>query len=159
YVILRRDILRLAWPPRKKNIDLLVYLHDANQRRQLETLASKTGYRITVLSSFDNNFPALLARSRYFLSGFGSSFYEALHLNTTPLCWPDSKAHLRDVRKFYEKIGLPVKVLQSSADIESVLLPILQNDSVINPKIQDGTPQIVKILAELVENFKLDDIL
>ncbi|MCD6429742.1 MAG: NTP transferase domain-containing protein [Deltaproteobacteria bacterium] len=150
YVILRREIRRLARPLRPKDIDLLVYLHDTNQRHQLETLAAKTGYRIKVLSSFDNNFPALLARSRYFLSGFGSSFYEALHLNTTPLCWPDSKAHLSDVRRFYEKIGLPVKVLQSSADIEKVLLPVLQNDSVINPKIQDGTPQIVKILAELV---------
>ncbi|MEA1921251.1 MAG: hypothetical protein U9N63_01195, partial [Pseudomonadota bacterium] len=158
YVIIRREIRRLARPSRKKDIDLLVYLHDANQRRQFEVFASKSGYRITVLSSFDNNFPTLLARSRYFLSGFGSSFYESLHLNTTPLCWPDSKAHLNDARKFYEKIGLPVKVLQSSADIEKVLLPVLQNDSVINPKIEDGTPQLVKILSELVENFKLDDI-
>lgn len=155
YVIIRRKIRRLARPPRKKEIDLLVYLHDADQRRQFEVFAPKSGYRITVLSSFDNNFPLLLARSHYFLSGFGSSFYEALHLNTTPLCWPDSEEHLNDALNFYNKIGLPVQILRSFADVEDALFPILQSDSVVLPKIEDGTPRLVKILAAVVKNFAL----
>ena len=152
-VIIRREISRLAWQPREKDIDLLVYLHAADQRRQFEAIASKTGCRITILSSFKNNFPELLARSRYFLSGFGSSFYEALYLDTYPLCWPDTEEHLNDVLNFYKKIGLPAQVLRSCVDGEGALFSTLQSDSISLPAIEDGTPRLVNILAELVKNF------
>ncbi|MBN2809607.1 MAG: hypothetical protein JXR80_08975 [Deltaproteobacteria bacterium] len=155
YVIIRREIRRLTRRPIKKDIDLLVYLHDAKLRHLFEALAAQTDYRIIVLSSFDNNFPTLLARSRYFLSGFGSSFYEALYLDTTPLCWPDSKAHLSDAHNFYEKTGLSVKVIQSLADIYEVLMP-LQKGRVFNPEIKDGTPHLVAALFELLESFNID---
>ena len=153
YVIIRREIRRLTRQSRKKDIDLLVYLHDASHRHQFETYASQTDFQITIISSFADDFPELIARSRYFLSGFGSSFYEAIYLKTFPLCWPDSEEHLNDALNFYEKIGLPVQVLHSFAEVEDALFPILQSDSVLLPAIEDGTPRLVKALAELVKNF------
>jgi len=103
-----------------------------------------------VLSSFADNFPELLVRSRYFLSGFGASFYEAIFLGAYPLCRPDSEAHMSDARNFYEKTGLPVQIFRSSDDIEKRLLPVLQRDIKLTIKVEDGTRRLVKALSDLV---------
>jgi len=155
--IIRREIRRLARQPRKKDIDLLVYLHDENHRYRFETFTSRTDFQIIVISSFVDNFPELLVRSRYFLSGFGTSFYEALYLESFPLCWPDSKAHQIDARKFYEKTGLPVQIFQSFADIKRDLLSVLQSDIELSVPVGDGTPHLVEALFGLVESFNQRD--
>jgi len=157
YTIIRREVRRFARQPRKKDIDLLVYLHDGNHRHQFETFASLTDFQIIVISSFADNFPELLARSRYFLSGFGTSFYEALYLESVPLCWPDSKAHQIDARKFYEKTGLPVQIFQSFADIKRDLLSVLKSDIELSVTVGDGTSHLVEALFGLVESFNQRD--
>jgi len=153
FVIIRREIRRVVRQEKKKDIDLLVYLHNEYHRCQFDDYASQTDFRIFVISSFSEEFHELLARSHYFLSGFGAGFYEALYLKAYPLCWPDSEEHRNDALNFYNKTGLPVQVLDSFADVEDALFPTLQRSRVSFPAIEDGTPHLVRALAELVEDF------
>ncbi len=152
YLILRREIRRELERKHKKELDLLVYLHDQQQRSAIEDFVLRQGLRAKILSNFTPEMPALMAQARCYLSGFGISFYEALTLGTQPVCWPDSAAHKRDALNFFQNLALPACLLSSPADLETQLLPLLRNKPQPLPQLHDGTPRLVAALASLVNN-------
>lgn len=154
YLILRREIRRELGKNQVKELDLLVYLHDEKQRALVSDFASRYDLRAEILNSFSSEMPRLMAQARYYLSGFGISFYEALALGTLPVCWPDSKAHLRDVTNFYQCLAITPCILRSAADLETRLLPLLRSRLPLLPSLQDGTPRVIAALSALVENYQ-----
>lgn len=153
-IILRREIRRERELKLNKELDLLVYLHDKQQRSAVADFVSRHGLRAKILASFTPEMPRLMAQARYYLSGFGISFYEALALGTTPICWPDSNAHQQDVLNFYQNLAVPPCLLASADDLETLLLPRLRTNAPPLPSLQDGTPHLVTALAALVNNYQ-----
>ncbi len=148
YVILRREIRRLQGMHIKKDLDLLAYLYFPDQKKAVQNVASRNGFKIHVIEEFDSDFPGMLARSRIFLSGFGYSFYEALALGAYPITLPLSDAHKRDARKFYDRLGIPSGVLESVEEIEDAVNNMAhQENKFENLRIEDGTPRIVEEIA------------
>ncbi|UCF92617.1 MAG: NTP transferase domain-containing protein [Desulfobacterales bacterium] len=150
YIILRRSI-RQAQNGHDKDIDLLVYLHDEVLRNDIAVFAAKHRWKTEILDGFNPRFPDLLARSKLFLSGFGVSFNEALALQTLPICWPDSEAHRRDAVSFYGALNMPPYVVDSTAELADVVLPLLQSDVCCCAAVEDGTAGIVEELTRLVK--------
>ena len=152
YVILRREIRRLRQRHTKKDIDLLAYLYSADQKKEVRKLAHKNGFKVHVVEGFESNFPALLATSRIFLSGFGYSFYEALALGAYPITLPLSDTHRTDAAKFYDRLGLPSGVLDSVGELGKALNGLAQQKMQIEiPAIEDGTPRIVEEIVSLLK--------
>ncbi|MCF6178005.1 MAG: NTP transferase domain-containing protein [Geopsychrobacter sp.] len=149
-IILRREIRRARAKSYAKNLDLLVYLHDPQKIASIKKFATDNQLRCTILDSFTKEMPRLMAQAHFFISGFGISFYEALVLNTTPVCWPDSNAHRNDALNFYRHFNLPDCLLASAADLEQRLLPLIKGPTPPRPQISDGTPRLVNRLARLV---------
>lgn len=149
FVILRNAVRQLASLPRKKEIDILFYFHEAKRRKAFAKQLSKYSLKTKVIEKFTPEFASDLANARIFVSGFGVSFNEALALNTLPVCWPDSEAHRQDALAFYQNSGMPSFVLESQDDIENVILPLLANHYRVPKTLKDGTPNIVARIAAL----------
>ena len=150
YLIIRRSI-RQAQNGHSKEIDLLVYLHDNALKKDIAASFHKQNIRIEILNDFNPDFANLLARSKIFLSGFGISFNEALALNTLPICWPDSESHRQDAVKFYRELDLPEYVVNSTAELVDVVLPILDSGICSCAAVEDGTRAIIDELTRLVK--------
>ncbi|GAB4108177.1 MAG: hypothetical protein Kow001_04020 [Acidobacteriota bacterium] len=154
YLILRREIREAACKTGDRDLDLLVYLHDAWQRAAITAeLAGRPGLRAQVPAAPVREFPWLLARAHVYVSGFGVSFWEALAVGTRPVCWPDTEAHRRDALRFYQWLGLPEPWLISGPGELRPLLERVCAGSEL-PRITDGTPQVVRELAALAAEKK-----
>ena len=149
YLILRRSI-RQAKNGHSKDIDLLVYLHDEALKNDIAVFADKHPLKTEILNGYNPRFSELLARSKLFLSGFGVSFNEALALKTLPICWPDSEAHRTDAVSFYRELNMPAHVVNSTSELASLILPMLQTEVRCPVSVEDGTPGIVEELTRLV---------
>ena len=150
YVILRRDIRKaknLKW---NKGIDILAYLHPAEQREAVERFAARNNLEAAVVHEFTADFPQLLARARFLLSSFGYSFYEALSLGAFPVTWPLSEFHHNDCLVFYNRMGLSPVVIGKEEDLEARLLPVLAGSKPECIAVEDGTPAIILEIAELL---------
>ena len=150
YLILRRSI-RQAKNGQNKDIDLLVYLHDEALKNDVAAFADKHRVKTEILHGFNSRFADLLARSKLLLSGFGISFNEALALRTLPICWPDSKIHRKDALDFYRELNMPPYVVNSTAELADVVLPMLQTEARCSATVEDGTPGIIEELTRLVQ--------
>lgn len=150
YMILRREIREAARKTGDRDLDLLVYLHDARQRAAITAeLAGQPGLRAEVPAAPVREFPSLLARAHVYLSGFGVSFWEALAVGTRPVCWPDTDVHRQDALRFYRWLGLPEPWLISAP---SELAPVMERARGWDPlpPVEDGTARVVQELAGLV---------
>lgn len=155
FIILRNEIQRLASHMPKKEIDVLVYLHDYNRRKAMKKILYGLGIEFKVMSSFGSGFAPTLARARVFISGFGVSFNEALALQTLPVCWPDSDSHRDDAASFYRHLGMDPLIIDSTANVEAMILTALDNQFVRPSPLQDGTPNIVAEIASLFDSSQL----
>ncbi len=149
FAIIRREIRRYIGLDIDKDIDVLVYLHDEVEREAVSRLAAAQGWTAVVLTGFREGFPELLARSKVFLSGYGQTFYEALALRTFPVAWPLSALHRADAEAFYAAVALPKYIVADVGGLGSVLQGALNERLADAPKLTDGTPAIVRRLAEL----------
>lgn len=148
FIILRNEIRQLASQKVPKEIDVLAYLHDPDRRATIRDILGRCNLKSVVVDGFEPDFPETLAKARVYISGFGISFNEALALGTVPVCWPDSKAHRDDAERFYAHLGLGPLIVETPAEIETMIPDILnQRDDVLPTTIQDGTPNIVAEIA------------
>jgi len=154
YVILRREVLSAGNANTAKDLDLLAYLHCDEQRQQVREFGVQHNLKIHVIEGFQQDFPALLARSRYYLANFGYGFYEALSLGAYPVNWPVSASHAADSLKFYQRLGLLPQIVETQSNLSDVLLPLLQTEPLSNFILRDGTPEIVDALANLVTGLQ-----
>lgn len=152
YVILRREIRKEKKLKQDKDIDILAYLRPAEQREAVERFASLNNLEAFVVNGFNPDFPQLLARARFFLGSFGYSFYEALALGTFPVAWPLSEFHHNDCLVFYSRMGLLPVVIGKEEELEATLLPILAGSQPECIAVEDGTPSIIREIAELLRN-------
>jgi len=152
FLILRQEIRALQGMVVDKDLDLLAYLHDPGQREEVRKWVSQTGIVAEVPDGFSPDFTHKLARSRAYLSGFGTSFYEAVALRTVPLCWPDSDAHRADAERFYRWMGTAPSLVESIADLGGVWHRVGEGSPIAFPRIEDGTPRIVEALKKLAES-------
>jgi len=150
YVILRREIQRVRNLTQNKDIDILAYLHPAEQREAVSRFADHYNIRACVVNGFDPDFPQLLARARFFLGSFGYSFYEALALDAYPVVWPLSDFHRKDTLVFYHRMDLAPVIIDQEDELEKVLYPLLASDKSTCIALKDGTPAIVQEIAELL---------
>ena len=146
YVILRREIRNRRFQQTTKDLDVLAYLHEPEQRDAVQGFLDRSGLSGRVLGSFDPDFASWLARSRVFLSGFGIGCYEALFLGTYPAVWPFSLAHGQDARLFYERVGLPATLIAGPEDLPR-LIPLCSSLPEI-PPLGDGTPRIIDAMVQ-----------
>ena len=109
------------------------------------------------MGSFEPGFAYDLARARVFISGFGVSFNEAVALETLPVCWPDSDAHRDDAERFYRHLGMVPLIIETPADVEGMLLPLMKSKRRLPRTIQDGTPNIVAEIAALFNHHAPED--
>ncbi|MBW1963306.1 MAG: hypothetical protein JRJ04_17850 [Deltaproteobacteria bacterium] len=130
-----------------KDIDILAYLHSTEQREAVSRFAGHYNIKACVVNGFDSDFPQLLARARFFLSGFGYSFYEALALDAYPVVWPLSDFHRKDALVFYHRMDLAI---DQEDELEKVLYPLLASGEPTSITLKDGTPAIVQELAGLL---------
>ena len=151
FVILRNEIRCFAAQRPKKEIDVLVYLHDNERRQRLRKTLASMSLKVKVVRDFASIFAEDLARARVFVSSFGVSFNEALALETLPVCWPDSDAHRDDAERFYRHLGMVPLIIETPADVEGVLLPLMKSKRNLPRPIHDGTPNIVAELATLFQ--------
>ncbi|MFT5285777.1 MAG: spore coat polysaccharide biosynthesis predicted glycosyltransferase SpsG [Planctomycetota bacterium] len=145
YVILREEI---RTTPRKfsgRDIDVLAYLYGESERATLRAFGDQNGLSVHLLEKPADDFPDLLSRSKLFLSGFGITFYEALHLGTRPVAWPLSDQHAADASRFFRALGLESAILSKSTGLD-LLLQLLRSDQPLVPTVTDGTPRIVELL-------------
>ena len=150
YIILRKEIRQLAVNLPPKDIDIFIYLHDKTRCSALENLSQLSIFSTKIISEFEPDFVTYLARAKIFISGFGISFNEALALKTIPVCWPDSDIHRQDALKFYRNLNMTPLLIESSLDMENIVLPLLKEDQQSELKrFEDGTPNIVAELATL----------
>ena len=149
-VIMRREVRRYADAGIAKDIDVLSYLPGETERRELEKACAEEGLIHASPSGFAEDFPLLLARSRVFVSGYGQSFYEALHLKAVPVCWPLSPLHRADAQAFYAAFGLAPLVVDGPGEWTKALSAALAVSSQDFTRPVDGTPRIVEILAGLM---------
>jgi len=152
YLILRREIRQQQLAQPEKALDLLVYLHDEQQRRQFTDFATQHNLKAKIISCFTVNLPELMAAAKLYISGFGISFYEALALKTLPICWPDSTAHHADALTFFKHFELPQLIINGSDEIGDLILPLLAEPSLPRPTCTDGTSRIVDALSRLVND-------
>jgi spore coat polysaccharide biosynthesis protein SpsF len=152
YLIVRREVRRLAEAASAKEMDILAYLHTDQRREEVWNWAASTGLRAEVPTSFSEGFLDRLSRSRVFLSGFGISFYEALALGAVPVCWPDSQAHREDAERFYRWWGVSPLIVESTADFDRAFSTARCIAAETLPKVEDGTPAIVAELGRLLES-------
>jgi spore coat polysaccharide biosynthesis protein SpsF len=155
FIILRREIRQLLSSLPEKRIDVLVYLHDSTQREILQRILCEKGLTFKIMDGFEAGFADDLVTSRIFVSGFGVSFYEALALQTIPVCWPDSESHRDDAQQFFRHCGMTPLVINSPADIEATIMPLLENLIRLPKPFQDGTPNIVAEIAALFDTPRL----
>jgi spore coat polysaccharide biosynthesis protein SpsF len=155
FIILRDEIRRLASNPPPKEIDVLVYLHDAGRRALVRKILGQTGLTSKIMDDFETNFVVDLARARVFISGFGVSFNEALALQTLPVCWPDSDAHREDAARFYRHLGMEPLLVESPEGLREMILSALNKPLGMLTPIRDGTPNIVAEIAALFEASSL----
>lgn len=149
YLILRREIRSVGNLDTPKDIDLLAYLHNQQQRRQVQEFGAQHNLRVHVVEGFQSEFPTLLARSRCYLANFGYGFYEALALGAYPVNWPLSASHAEDSQLFYQRLGLTSQIVTESSQLPEVLLPLMQTEPLKGFELNDGTPEIVAALADL----------
>ncbi len=150
HIILRREIRRRMLP-KEKLYDLLIDLHQLEQQHAVERFAAHHHLKIHMVDGSDSDFPEWLARSRFLLASFGYSFYEALALDTFPIAWPLSESHRKDAVRFYRRMGLAPALIGPDDDLERVLCPLIEADECAHVSLTDGTPAIVRKLAELAE--------
>ena len=151
FIILRKEIRRLAAQRPPKEVDVLVYLHDGERREALRRALASMALKVKMMQEFAPGFADDLARARVFISGFGVSFNEALALETLPVCWPDSDAHREDAERFYRHFGMAPLIIETPADVEGVILPLMKSKRRLPRPIQDGTSNIVAELAALFQ--------
>ncbi len=152
YIVIRREIRYMKNEQVKKDIDLLAYLHSNEQKDALYRIKEDMPINIMVIDAYnEKNFPELLARSRFFMSGFGVSSYEALYLKSYPVIWPNSSQHERDAIRFYNNLNI-IPIIIRSPDELSSLLELIRDDCIKTafPIIKDGTPNIINALKETV---------
>jgi spore coat polysaccharide biosynthesis protein SpsF len=149
FVILRNEIRRFDAQRPTKEIDVLVYLHDDERRQRLKKMLASMSLKVKVTQDFASGFAEDLARARVFVSSFGISFNEALALETLPVCWPDSDAHREDATRFYRNLDMEPLIVDSAAEIESVISTALKGLFHPPKPIQDGTPNIIAEIAAL----------
>ena len=150
--ILRREVRRYKPLSFNKELDILAYLHLPEQRLALEKVSEINGWNTIILSGFVEDFPKLLAKARIFLSGYGISFYEALHLNALPVAWPLSPLHRADAEGFYRAYDLTPLCVSDSQGLSDVLAPLLAGPMPKFMDIVDGTPSLVEELVALARN-------
>ncbi|MEW6386292.1 MAG: NTP transferase domain-containing protein [Thermodesulfobacteriota bacterium] len=155
YVILRRDIRQMIPRSRDKDLDLLVYLHRPEQWEAVRSFINQHRLQGYIIGGFEPDFPQLLARARFLLSGFGYSFYEALALGTYPVTWPYSPAHQEEARRFYARLGLPPVIIETEADLPKIL-PLLSGEERREISLEDGTPALVQAIFGLMEQWPGD---
>ena len=145
FVILREEIRRAPVSTKKRDIDVLAYLYDDSQREALRKFGLQSDLNVRILETPAEDFPDLLSRAKLFLSGFGITFYEALHCGTRPVAWPHSDQHALDASRFFQALGLESALLSNSTELD-LLIDLLNCDSPVLPTITDGTPRIVELL-------------
>jgi hypothetical protein len=148
YVIVRREVARRRERGMEKDIDVLTYLHDEQQRLAVDELAQRYGW-ITARAGKFGEFGELLSRARVFVSGFGQAFYEAVALATVPVAWPLSLNHAKDAEAFFDALNMPRMLVETTDDLASVFLTVLKGRHVDLPRLDDGTPSIVSQLQRL----------
>jgi spore coat polysaccharide biosynthesis protein SpsF len=151
-LILRQEVRRLKGSNGGKDLDLLAYLHDPAKREEVRVWAAQTGLCAEVPERFSSGFLPMMARTRTFLSGFGTSFYESLALGAVPICWPDSDAHRTDAESFYHWLGVSPLIVESISDLGPILTVVKGSETSDLPAVEDGTPRIVEELRVLVES-------
>lgn len=147
YLILRHSV----WSKTRKaskDLDLLVYLHDTDLRAPINVCADKLGLSCIFIGGFNKQLPELMRQARFFLSGFGVSSYEALSLNTYPLCWPHSEINRDDALKFYAAFELQQGLVENIDQLEKTLKILLDGDDITLPEINNGSARIIEILLE-----------
>ena len=93
YIIIRRDVQNARPLADKKQTDILAYLRRPEHQKIITDYAESNRLSLITINEFRDDFPELLAGSRFFVSGFGYSFYESLFLGTIPLTLPLTEAH------------------------------------------------------------------
>jgi spore coat polysaccharide biosynthesis protein SpsF len=148
YAVVRREVARRRDAGITKDIDILTYLYDEQQRLGVEQLARVRGWNVVRAGEF-GEFVDLLSRARVFVSGFGQAFYEAVALAAVPVAWPLSNNHARDAAMFFDALQLPRMLVSTAEDLEALLPTLLDSSGFVLPRIEDGTPLIVSRLQGL----------
>lgn len=145
HIIIRREIRRARSVSHHKDIDILAYLYSVDQRDILRKIAGQNGMKVQIIDVFSDEFPSLLARSRFFVSGFGYSFYEALYLNAIPITMPLTSVHRAAAERFYRAFDIPALILDNH-NIEGFIWPQIK----IQASLEDGTKNIIREIHNLV---------
>ncbi|MCB1772760.1 MAG: NTP transferase domain-containing protein [Gammaproteobacteria bacterium] len=148
YAVVRREVARRRDAGVHKDIDLLTYLYDGQQRLVVEQLARQRGWVAVGAGEF-GEFIDLLSRARVFVSGYGQAFYEAVVLGTVPVAWPLSANHALDAGMFFDALQLPRMLVSTVDEAETLLTSLLDHDGITLPPVEDGTPRIVSRLQHL----------
>lgn len=151
-VILRREVRAAQDFSRDKDLDVIAYLHNEHQRSQFRSFADQYHLNVHISEGLEKNFPENMARSRFLLSGFGYSFYEAVALGTFPVAWPLSRSHRQDALVFYRNMELPAAVVNGEDDLKQVLYPLCKKHEMgkVPFDLTDGTPLIIQDIHELL---------
>ncbi len=147
YIIIRREIRNARSAGGGRNIDMLAYLSRPEHRRTVRRYADLHGLSVKFVDGFRDDFPQQLAHSRFFISGFGYSFYEALYLGTIPVALPFSPEHRDAATFFYEKVGMSPLIVYSERELQKIMEDAGEGTSQVS--VEDGTKRIVDIVAEL----------
>lgn len=155
HVIIRREIRYAKEWNAKKDIDLLVYLHDSEQISELMKMIGENSLKIHVVDGREDSFPELLARSRFFAGQFGYSFYEALYLDCLPLSLDGNKHGADDSAIFYESFGIARPVLGTAEDWRRFLHAWSNESQCLDASVElkDGTPLLVEEIRRLATVF------
>ncbi len=154
YVILRRDLRPYSESNPQNQYDVLLYLHDSKLRERILDTCLGHGLRVNAVDGTCENFPLLLARSNYYIGGFGYSFYEALSCNTFPIVADADGDYGDDVKLFYKTLlNIPSGVVPDLHFIKKIRKNIPERALVDRDCIGDGTPEIVKEIAGCLRNF------
>jgi spore coat polysaccharide biosynthesis protein SpsF len=149
YIIIRREIRNVKHLADKKNIDILSYLHRLDHQKLISSYAKSNKLSLITIDKFRDDFPTLLAGSRFFVSGFGYSFYESLFLGTIPLTLPLTKLHKETAEFFYEQVGMQPLLIDPKKQVNECWPET--DFSEASCIIDDGTKHIIEILASMVK--------
>lgn len=153
FAVIRREIRAAKDAYHEKNIDILAYLHLPAHQTIVKDFAETQGLSIVLIDEFREDFPKLLACSRFFISGFGYSFYEALFVGTIPVTLPLSKAHEDAALFFYKQIKMPPLIIDENFfQRQGWRLSDWMHE--IDP-IEDGTKHVVDEIAEASRRIEL----
>lgn len=146
YIIIRREIRYAKELNSKKDIDLLIYLHDSEHISKLMKIIGEYNLKIHVVDGQTDSFPELLARSRFFAGQFGYSFYEALYLDCLPLSIDGNKQSADDSAIFYASFGIAKPVLGTAEDWKRYFQSRHNESKYLDATvaIKDGTPLLVE---------------